>query len=183
LFGLGLHPVPNQRPSGANGQFSNINLDGGDVGLDIYATQDYGIHFSNLNIACASNYGQFTRRAIWAHNTSDPNLQIGPLNIHNGSFWGTFKDHVILWETGGPLQLSSSIIREWPDGTSAIKILGGRATIQGNFFQDSPPITNRSSVYIDANAERVIVTGNNLTGNPIVSSGPANLRLIASNLD
>jgi hypothetical protein len=36
-----------------NGQFSNINFDNVDVGIDIYDTQPYGIMFSNLNLANA----------------------------------------------------------------------------------------------------------------------------------
>ena len=36
-----------------NGQFSNIDFDNVDVGLALYSSQDYGLMFSNLNIANA----------------------------------------------------------------------------------------------------------------------------------
>ena len=35
-----------------NGQFSDINFDDVDVGLDVYDTQDNGVMFTNLNLVC-----------------------------------------------------------------------------------------------------------------------------------
>jgi hypothetical protein len=104
--------------------------------LDIYTTSGAGIHFSNLNIACTDEFGHCIRCEIWAHPPGDlpENLNISTLSICSGSFWGLFKDQVILWEREGPLHLSSSILRHWEIDKPAIRIMGGDAIISGNTF-------------------------------------------------
>jgi len=175
-YHVGIHLTQGTDGQGTNGQFSNLNFDQTDVGLDVYSIQNPGIFISNLNIVGGTEYDQKILRAIWAHN-SDYN--VGPLSIQNGSFWGQFINEVVLWEkAGGPLQISASIFRAWGAGKPAIKIMRGRATIQGNFFSD----LIGKSVYIGNDADRVIVTGNQLVGNPIEVHGPQHLRLVESNL-
>jgi hypothetical protein len=160
---------------GANGQFSNLNLDATNVGIDIYAIAPAGIQISNLNATGTRILNQDARRAVWAH--SNPH-SIGPLTIHNGSFWGEFQEEIILWEQGAMLQVASSLFNGWRPGGAAVRIVGGRATIQGSCFADRIG----RSISIGAEAQQVIVTGNQLLDNPVESFGPAHLRLINNNL-
>lgn len=176
-YHVGVHFAKGAGNHGTNGQFTNLNFDQTDVGLDIYAIQEPGINISNLNIVGGTGkYNQKICRAIWAHDSED---ETGPLSIQNGSFWGIFNDEVILWQKEGALlQIASSVFRDWRKGGPAIKITKGRATIQGNLFKDLLGI----SVDIGLSADRVIVIGNQLAGNPIKTHGRNNERLIWPNL-
>jgi len=174
-FGEGSDGLNPPTVGSTNGQFSNLNLDAMNCGLDVYAIAPYGVQITNLNIACTSNLGQDIRRAIWSHNTAP---YIGMLSIVNGSFWGSFLAEAIRWEKGEPLQIASSRFLGWASGQPAIDIVGGRATISGNYFQDQ----TGKSVRVNSGAQEVIVTGNQLLGNPVESYGPPGLRLIANNL-
>jgi len=183
LFGHGLHlTTPEEDPTrarnlsnGCNGQFSNVNIDVGDVGLDIYNTSGAGISFANLSVACTNNFDHTIRRAIWAH-PLDPSergrddYQISALNIVNGSFWGG-SNQIILWERGGPLQVSNSLFRNWERGEPAIRVAGGRALISGNTFLfdggDDMKAGPRTAVEVGPAAEGAIIMGNDLHGLPL----------------
>jgi hypothetical protein len=184
LFGHGLN---NNFTGGCNGQFSNINFDAADVGLDIYTVSGAGAHFSNLNIACTDELGHSIRCAILTHPQGDlpRGLRIGPLNITNGSFWGLFKNQVIFWEREGPLHLSSSILRHWERGKPAIRIQGGDAIILGNTFlmdeEERVGAGPRNSVEVLPTGGRVIVSYNNLNGFPIICPPSPNPRIIKHN--
>jgi hypothetical protein len=176
LFGHGLHRHPTGDPNlfagGCNGQFSNINLDAADVGIDIYTTSGAGIHFSNLNIACTDEFGHANRCAVWAHpNARDmpADLPVSAMSIANGSFWGQFKDQVVLWEKGGPLHLSSSIFRSAPIQRAAVVVTGGEAIITGNTFSiERQPC----AVEVGPNVQNAIVAHNILHGHRLSTAGP-----------
>jgi hypothetical protein len=174
-YHVGVQLVAGAGNMGTNGQFSNLNLDATNVGIDIYSISPAGIQISNLNATGTRILDQDARRAIWAHANPNP---IGPLTIHNGSFWGDFANEIILWEQGAMLQVSSSLFNGWQPGNAAIRILGGRAIIQGNCFADRIG----RSVAISAQAQQVVVTGNQLLDNPIESYGHEHQRLINNNL-
>jgi hypothetical protein len=178
LFGGEIQTPGGQEGEGCNGQFSNINLDGADVGLDIYTTSGAGIHFSNLNIACTHDFGQSIRRGIWSH-APIPATQAHPnslCNIVNGSFWGTFGNEAVLWEQG-PLNISSSLFRQLPQDGTAIRLVGGNAILTGNRFEGD---VSAVAVALSQNAGSIIAH-NNLGGLQIAGVTPE-LHIIKDNI-
>jgi hypothetical protein len=151
-----------------NGQFSNLNLDAVKTGIRMQDTNNYGVHISNLNIA--SNFGEY---AI----VGDPGGKGGRLSIQGASFWGSWPNGVIHWNSNGLLMLSSSIFEDWGRGKPAIRFVHGRGVIQGNFFNDRIG----QAVVIEKDAERVTVTGNQLTGNGVTANNPKELHHVESN--
>jgi len=173
-----------------NGQFSNINLDAVKVGIRCNHLQSVGAHFSNLNIASipvgGGSFGEGHHHAIW----SESDYYEGILAIRGGSFWGPgyYETAVVRWATSGAmLQISSSFFENWARGSGenrvdlppAIYVKRGRAMIQGNYFNDQ---TGRA-VYVGKEAERVMVTGNQLAGNVVKfhDEHPVHLRMEAHN--
>ncbi|HQP34465.1 MAG TPA: glycosyl hydrolase family 28-related protein [Polyangiaceae bacterium] len=139
-----------------NGQLSNINHDNADVGIDIYDTQTNTVFVSNLNIA---NAGKGANRiAIWNHSSGSS----AHFNIRGAGFWGTLN-RIVLWEKGGLLSLSDSRALAWNASAPAIEILKGRAMIHDNFFQDAIG----TAIHVGPLADRVMLTGNQLTGNAV----------------
>ncbi|GHA10904.1 hypothetical protein GCM10008090_20810 [Arenicella chitinivorans] len=165
---------------GTNGQFTNLNIDAANIGIeaDYIATQ--GVTLSNVNIACSSFYGATTRIAI----TQPQNAQYrGPFTITNGNFWGDFATNIISFAgtnpgvEPGPLRVSNCHFNGWT-GVAAISLVSGRASIQGNYFKD----LRGKSVYIGSGCDRVIIMGNHFVGNPVENYGSPNLTIIANNL-
>ncbi len=139
-----------------NGQFSNINFDNVDIGIDVHNTQKWGLMFSNLNLANAG--GGSNKIGI----RGSPNGQ-GTIVIRGASFWGEFKQNVV-WQNAGLLTISDSLMLGWSSTLPCIQISSGRVTVTNNFFQDL--IGN--AVTVEKGADRVMITGNDLTGNTIV---------------
>ncbi|MFX1396647.1 MAG: glycosyl hydrolase family 28-related protein [Promethearchaeota archaeon] len=157
---------------GPNGQFTNLNLDAVNVGLDIYAISKAGIQISNLNIAAAneSDFGQTIRCAVLTHSDiPDDNVdgdvcKIASLSIVNASFWGYLKT-VIDWKMGNMFKIANSSFIEWEQENTAIYINYGSVIIQGNHFK------NRigRAIYLGRGTDRAIVNGNQLSYNTIKS--------------
>ena len=151
--------------SGAmNGQITDANFDNVDVGLDLYATKPWAIHVSNLNIA---NAGAGSNRiGIWAHSG-----QTGVnLSVRNASFWGSLEQ-AVRWESSGALSSSDARMDGWNGQNPAIDIVGGRAMVHDNFFQDAIGI----AIHVGPNTGRVMITGNELAGNTLQLQGPSTL--------
>ena len=158
---------------GMNGQFSNLNFDAHNVPLDVYSTSPINnVMITNLNAVCTGQYGQDVRIGLVGHAAGGP---IGGIQIVNGCFWGHFNK-IIHWETGN-LHVSATQFRGWAKGKTAIEIIGGRASLHNNYFEDAlgTAIDVRST-------ERVVISGNQLIGNPIKQSVSSPLHLIANNL-
>jgi len=171
VFSWGYHVGMLFQASGVgatNGQFTNINFDNVDVGLDLYDSQDWGLMFSNLNIANAGG-GSF-RLAMWSH----PNSRVD-IVVRGGSFWGNLKQ-IVKWEGLGLVSVSDTIIQNWLPALPAIELKSGRALVRGNYFHDAIG----TSVYVGAGTDRVMVVSNELAGNPVQNF---NSRAIIANND
>ncbi|CAF2672001.1 unnamed protein product [Rotaria sp. Silwood2] len=158
-----------------NGQFTDINFDNVDIGIDISYTQTWGILFSNLNLANAgggSNRIGILGRAI---NGTRPTDAI--VVVRGASFWGQFHQN-LLWSHSGLISISDSLFSQWnKTSPAAIEIQHGRAMINNNYFGDN--IGNAVTVLQDA--DKVTITNNHLNGNELnVVTKPT--VLVANNL-
>jgi len=162
VFSWGYHvgALFNASSHGAmNGQMSNVNFDNVDVGLDLYQTQAYAVHISNLNIANAG--GGSTRIGILGESGGSAQL-----NVSGASFWGSINE-AVSWRASGLLSLSNARVLSWNSGSAAIDLEAGRAMIHDNFFQD----VIGTAIKVGAGTDRVMISNNELTGNTIVSAG------------
>ncbi|KAH3763196.1 Pectate lyase superfamily protein [Pelomyxa schiedti] len=156
-----------QSANGAcNGQFTDINFDDVDIGLDIQTTQEPGIIFDNLNLANAGDGSH--KIGVWGHNGDSSVV------IRGASVWGVFNQFV-LWQSAGHILVSASLINSWNSAYPAIQIDSGRAMIQGNYFHD----VVGTAIKIGSGTDRVMVTDNELVGNSVSNSGT--LVLMADN--
>jgi hypothetical protein len=152
------------------GQFSNITLDAiVSIGVDVQAADQQGLQFSNLSLIGRG-------RGLLLHPDS------GPVSVVNAVIRAT-KQPVRI--EGGQLQLANSrIFPEYDSKESApydgprtmIKIVKGRAIINGNLFQDE----QGTAVEVDDGVDRVIIVGNELAGNKLVI-GKAFRAVVANN--
>jgi hypothetical protein len=150
--------------SGAmNGQMSNVNFDGVDIGLQLLATQPYVIHISNLNIA---NSGGGTNR-IGIQALPGTNCD---LNVNGASFWGSIRQGVSC-NNAGLFSLSNARFINWSASLPAIDIISGRAMLQGNFFKDG----TATAIHIGASTDRVMIIANELDGNTLSLQGTKTL--------
>jgi hypothetical protein len=60
----------------------------------------------------------------------------------------------------------------------AVDIISGRAMIQGNYFKDAIG----TAIHTGPNTDRVMIMGNQLTGNALSLQGPQPLTLEANNM-
>ena len=106
-----------------NGQMSDIDLDGVDIGIDARSTQQPGVSISNL--AIANDKRGTSRIAIWGRGGASAGSQARHLNgldytepntvvlfVRGGSFWGQL-DRVVKWENPGLISLSDSRLVPW----------------------------------------------------------------------
>ncbi len=142
-----------------NGQMSDIDFDNVDVGLDVQNTQPYAVHISNLNLANAG--GGSHHIAIWGHDNGE-----AAIDARGVTFWGSWNQ-AVRWDQGGLIMLSDAFVLSWNKSQPAIDLLGGRAMIHDNFFQDAIG----TAIHVGAGVDRVMVSDNELTGNPIRSDG------------
>ena len=150
-----------------NGQFTDINFDNVDIGIDITYTQPWGIMFSNLNLANAK--GGSNRIGIVGRQLNDSNPNDAVLVIRGASFWGWFNQEIV-WINPGLISISDSIFRHWNNTYPAINIIRGRAMINNNYFED---VIGRA-VVVSTEAQKVTVVNNHLNGNNIdAPSSPA----------
>jgi hypothetical protein len=89
-----------------NGQFTDINFDNVDIGIDVSFTQTWGILFSNLNLANAG--GGPNRIGILgrAANGSKPTDAL--VVVRGASFWGQFNQEIV-WTHPGLISISDSL--------------------------------------------------------------------------
>ena len=147
-----------------NGQMSNVDFDGVDIGLYAQSTQAFAIHISNLNVA---NAGQGTTRI----GVQGPSGGSGAdLDIRGATFWGQLQQAVV-WQNSGLLTLSDSRILNWKNTVAAVEIDSGRALIHDNYFSD----LIGTSIYVGPGTDRVMVTNNELVGNPMILLGAQTL--------
>lgn len=157
-----------------NGQFSDINFDNVDIGIDITYTQPYGIFFSNLNLANAG--GGNNRIGILGRPNNSTASNTVNLIVRGASFWGEFNQN-IFWQNPGLISLSDSLMNSWNKTFPAIDIRFGRAMINNNYFADAVG----QALRITYDADRVTVTNNQFVGNTFDIAQKTSF-LVASNL-
>jgi hypothetical protein len=144
-----------------NGQFTDIDFDNVNIGLQVLASQPYGLMFSNLNLANAGN-GQ-TRVAVQC----PPDAKSSSHVVIRGMVtWGDFITPVY-WNCGSVVSVSDSIFNAWNKTSAAVVGLGGRVSVRNSYFQDAIG----TAVSIAASVDRAIVTGNDLIGNAVNCDG------------
>jgi hypothetical protein len=177
VFAIGYHIGMNFNKSefgSCNGQFTDINFDNVDIGIDVSHTQPYGILFSNLNLANAG--AGSVRIGILGRNVTNTTVKSAAIVVRGGSFWGQFQQN-ILWLHQGLITISDSLFNNWNQTSPAIQIESGRAMINNNYFADS--IGN--ALTISENVDKVIVTGNQFNNNTLNVVTKSTV-LIANNL-
>jgi hypothetical protein len=177
IFSLGYHIGMAFRQSehgSCNGQFTDINFDDVDIGIDVSYTQTWGILFSNLNLANAgggSNHIGIIGRAVNGTTPRD-----AAVVVRGASFWGQFQQNIV-WSHPGLISISDSLFNQWNKTSSAIEIQNGRAMINNNYFEDN--IGNAITVFEDA--DKVTITNNHFNNNTLnVVTKPT--VLVANNL-
>jgi hypothetical protein len=143
-----------------NGQFTDINFDNVDIGIDVAFTQTWGILFSNLNLANAG--GGSNRIGILGRTVNGTKPTDAAVVVRGASFWGQFTQHV-LWAHPGLISISDSLFSHWNKTYSAIDIEQGRAMINNNYFGDDIGI----AITVAQGAEKVTVTNNHLNNNAV----------------
>ena len=177
VFSIGYHIGMAFRKSqygACNGQFTDINFDNVDIGIDVSYTQTYGILFSNLNLA--NSGAGLVRIGIMGRSINGTKPKDAAVVVRGGSFWGDFVQN-ILWSHSGLISISDSLFNNWNKTSSAIEIQYGRAMINNNYFEDN--IGNAITVLQDA--DKVTITNNHLNNNTLnVVTKPT--VLVANNL-
>jgi hypothetical protein len=143
-----------------NGQFTDINFDQVDIGIDVSYTQTEGILFSNLNLANAG--GGSIRYGLLGRQVNGTRANDASVVIRGASFWGHFVQNIV-WAHHGLISVSDSLFIAWNQTKPCIDIQAGRAMINNNYFKDS--IGN--AITVDENADRVTITNNQLTNNTL----------------
>ncbi len=157
-----------------NGQFTDVNFDQVDIGIDVSYTQTEGILFSNLNLANAG--GGNIRYGILGRQVNGTRVNDASVVIRGASFWGHFVQNIV-WNHPGLISISDSLFIAWNLTKPCIDIQAGRAMINNNYFKDD--IGN--AITVGENADRVTITNNQLTGNTLNIITKPNI-LIANNL-
>jgi len=170
-IGMAFHTSPH---GSCNGQFTDINFDNVDIGLEVLHTQSAGILFSNLNLANAGA-GE-NKIGILGRLVNDTKPLDVSVTIRGGSFWGEFQQN-IHWEHDGLISISDSLFKHWNSSSSAITIERGRAMINNNYFTDN--IGNAITVL--NTVDKVTITNNQFNNNTLnVVTKPT--VLVANNL-
>ena len=155
-----------------NGQFTNINFDNVDIGIDVFNTQPWGILFSNLNLANAQ--GGSNRIGILGRPANDTTPTDAAVVVRGASFWGWFNQEIV-WINPGVISISDSLFYHWNGTYPAINIIRGRAMINNNYFEDSIG----RAVVISTEAQKASVTNNHLNNNQI--NAPSSPSVVVAN--
>lgn len=187
IFSWGYHvgmQLSASKDGATNGQMTDVDFDGVDIGIDARATQQPGVSISNLAIA-NDNRGT-SKIAIWGRGTAGGASQSRVLNgvsiteptsvvlfVRGGSFWGQLK-RTIKWENDGYVSLSDSRVVPWVLDGPMIEVAAGQASIHDNSFTIYPDAvkgaTTGTAIEIGAGAASVSVHDNQLNGNRISSA-------------
>ena len=170
-WGYGRGLVLAQSASGAcNGQFTDINFDAVDVGIEVEATQDPGAFFSNLNLA---NAGGWCNDAAACHQVgircTNYCGSVGVV-VRGMSLWGDFKQ-AVQWG-GVRLSISDSTLESWDPEFPAMEFTSGRIGVRGVTFGTKDQNVGSVAVAIGEGVDRAIVTGNDFMGATITNNGP-----------
>ncbi len=186
IFSWGYHvglQLSASKDGATNGQMTDVDFDGVDIGIDARATQQPGVTISNLAIA-NDNRGT-SKIAIWGRGAGDGASQSRVLNgvsvteptsvvlfVRGGSFWGQLN-RTIKWENDGYVSLSDSRLVPWSLNGPMIEILSGQADIHDNTFTIYPEVVKGAgpgeAVKVGRNAGSVSIHDNQLNGNRIAS--------------
>jgi hypothetical protein len=153
-YGVGIE-LSASKDGGMNGQMTDVDLDGVDIGIDAHFTQQPGVSFSNLAIA-NDNRGR-NHIAIWGRAELGAASQARHLNgldwtepdtaalfIRGGSFWGQLN-RVVKWENPGTVSLSDSRLIPWVLNGPMIEILAGQAMIHDNSMTLYPGVVKSAA--------------------------------------
>jgi hypothetical protein len=157
-----------------NGQFTDINFDQVDIGIEVSYTQLYGIFFSNLNLANAG--GGSNRIAILGRHGNRTNITDASVVIRGASIFGQFEQNIV-WTHPGVISISDSLFIGWNHTRPCIDIQAGRVMINNNYFKD----TIGNAITVHENIDRVTITNNQLNGNTLNVPTKSNI-LVANNL-
>ena len=157
-----------------NGQFTDINFDNVDIGIDVSYTQPWGIMFSNVNLANAG--GGSNRIGILGRAMNGSHPTDASVIIRGASFWGEFTQNLV-WNHTGLISISDSLFYAWNKTYSSINIQHGRAMINNNYFSDNIG----TAIRISPDADRITVTNNQLNGNQLDAPSKSSV-LVANNL-
>jgi hypothetical protein len=170
-----------------NGQMSDVDLDGVDIGIDARSTQQPGVSISNLAIANDSR--GTSRVAIWGRGGSKAGSQVRHLNgldyiepntvvlyVRGGSFWGRL-DRVVRWENPGLVSLSDSRLVPWALNGPMIEVRAGQAMIHDNSLTIYPNVVQGAgpgtAIVLGPGIKGATVHDNQLNGNCIENqAGP-----------
>jgi hypothetical protein len=164
-----------------NGQMTDVDFDGVDIGIDARATQQPGVSISNL--AIANDTRGKTRIAVWGRSAHDGATQIRSLNGHDsiepasavifirgGSFWGALN-RIIKWENTGFVSLSDSRLVPWSLNGPMIEIMDGQASVHDNSFLIYPDVVKGAvpgtGVLVGPKARDASIHDNQMNGNRI----------------
>lgn len=125
-----------------NGQMTDIDFDGVDIGIDARATQQSGITVSNLSIANDGRGKSHT--GIWARSAAEGATQVRTVDgkavteetpvvlfIRGGAFWGQL-DRIVKWDNPGYLSLSDSRLIPWSLNGPMVELNAGQADLHDN---------------------------------------------------
>lgn len=155
-----------------NGQFTDVDFDNVNIGIDVQHTQPYGVMFANLNLANAGNGD--TRVAINCQNTSHAADRL--VVVRGLAVWGKFY-HAVTWNCTGRVEVTDGVVDAWAHGDNhraPVEAFKGEVGFRGIFFhQTSSALAN--AFYIGSNVSRAIVTGNDVAGRSVVCLGEKHL--------
>ena len=197
IFSWGYHigmQLSASKDGATNGQMTDVDFDGVDIGIDARATQQPGVSISNLAIA-NDNRGA-SKIAIWGRAAGDGAFQSRVLNgvrvteptsvvlfVRGGSFWGQLN-RTIKWENEGYVSLSDSRLVPWSLNGPMIEVLSGQADIHDDSFTIYPEVIRGAlpgtAVFVGPHAASVSIHDNQLNGNT-VSSGAGDHATIVNN--
>jgi hypothetical protein len=184
VFSWGYHvgmELSASKDGATNGQMSEVDFDGVDIGILADATQQPGVSISNLAIA---NDGRGkTRTAIWGRSSEQGASQVRTLNgvevteptsvilfVRGGSFWGEL-DRVVKWENAGLVSVSDSRLVPWELHGPMVEILDGQANIHDNSLLIYPDVVKGAgpgtAIVIGPKVRDAVVHDNQLNGNRI----------------
>ncbi len=190
IFSWGYHvgiELSASKNGSTNGQMTDVDLDGVDIGIDARSTQQPGVTFSNLAIA-NDNRGKY-RIAIWGRGGADAGAQTRDLNgktitepntvviyVRGGSFWGQL-DRVVKWENSGLISLSDSRLVPWVLTGPMIELTDGQAMIHDNSLTIYPEAIKGAgpgtAITIGTGTRAVMIHHNQMNGNTIENlAGP-----------
>ena len=177
IFSIGYHigmAFHSSEHGSCNGQFTDINFDNVDIGIEVLHTQLAGILFSNLNLANAG--AGANQIGILGREVNETKPLDVAVTIRGASFWGRFQQHVH-WSHRGLISISDSLFRQWNASSTAIEIQQGRAMINNNYFTDQ--IGN--AITVSEDVDKVTITNNQFNNNTLNIVTKSSV-LVANNL-